>query len=116
MANKKETVNGEASDSRKKIKEEFEALPLDKKLASLFDMEVVALNDSISYVVNNSGEILNKVGDVISDFSCRVESEFKKATKANAAAAGAEEASKAGSKPEESKSDAESAADGETKA
>src|SRR2546423_13520068 len=91
MNNQEQTANRGTNDRKHRIKEEFAALPLDKKLSSLFEMEVVALNESISYVVNNSGEIFNKVGDVINDFGTRVECEFKKATH-KADAPGAENA------------------------
>lgn len=79
MSEQEKATNG-ASEAKQRIKDEFAALPLDKKLTSLFEMEVVALNDSISYVVNNSGEVFNKVAGVINDFGHRVETEFKKAT------------------------------------
>jgi|SRR3954469_14215635 len=66
--------------ARERLKEEFAGLPLDKKFASLFELEMVALNESISYVVNSSGDIFNKVADVVNDFSRKVECEFKKGT------------------------------------
>jgi len=75
-----EKGNGGANGARERLKEEFAALPLDKKLASLFELEVVALSESFSYVVNSSGDIFNKVADVVNDFGRKVECEFKKGT------------------------------------
>ena len=75
-----EKDNGGANGARERVKEEFASLPLDKKLASLFELEMVTINESISYVVNSSGEIFSKVADVVNDFSRKVETEFKKGT------------------------------------
>lgn len=66
---------------------EFEALPLDKKFASLFKMEAATLTETVEYVFNSPMEVVGKVGDAISDFAGKVETEFRKATKANQAEA-----------------------------
>nr|AUN37208.1 hypothetical protein [uncultured bacterium] len=75
-----QTEANSANDARTRIKEEFAGLPLDKKLSSLFEMEVATISEGVSYVVNNSGEVFDKVGEVINDFSSKVQAEFKKAT------------------------------------
>ncbi len=95
-----EKANGGSGGARERLREEFASLPLDKKLASLFEFEMVTLSESVSYVVNNSGEIFNHVADAVSDFSQRVECEFKKRTesadtgKASAEGPAAEEKAK----------------------
>ena len=93
-----EKGNGGANGARERVKEEFASLPLDKKLASLFDLEMVTLNESISYVVNSSGDIFNKVADVVNNFGHKVECEFKKGTQG----AGAETATEAAPETEKS--------------
>jgi len=94
-------ANG-ANDAKARIKEEFAGLPLDKKLSSLFEMEVATISEGVSYVVNNSGEVFDKVGEVINDFSSKVQAEFKKATTSTC-------------EPETAAETAETAADSESK-
>ena len=72
--------SGKGGTDTSRIKEEFSALPLGQKLSSLLEMEVVALNESISYVVNSPGEAFGKVGDALTDFGNKIGDEFKKAT------------------------------------
>jgi hypothetical protein len=72
--------SGKGGSETTRIKEEFSALPLGQKLSSLLEMEVVALNESISYVVNSPGEAFGKVGDALTDFGNKIGDEFKKAT------------------------------------
>jgi hypothetical protein len=79
-----QTGNGGATS---RVKEEFAALPLDSKFAALFEMEVAAISEGISYVVNSPMDVVNKVGDVITEFGAKVEQEFKKATSNTAGAA-----------------------------
>src|SRR4029077_12860512 len=86
-----EKGNGGANGPRERLKEEFASLPLGNKLASLFELEMVALNESISYVFNSSGDIFGKVADVVNDFSERVQCEFRKGTEHGDGAAPKEE-------------------------
>lgn len=73
-----------ASDQVKdRFQAEFEALPLDKKFARLFKMEAATLTETFEYVFNSPMEVVGKVGDAISDFAGKVETEFKKASAAN---------------------------------
>jgi len=83
-----EKGNGGGNGAKERLKEEFASLPLDKKLASLFELEMVALGESVSYVMNSSGEIFDKVAQAVNDFSERVQCEFKKGTQQAEAAAG----------------------------
>ena len=60
---------------------EFEALPLEKKIARLFKMEAITLGETFSYVVNSPMKVIEKVGDVIAEFGMKIENEAKKATR-----------------------------------
>ena len=83
------------------IHAEFNSLPLDKKFASLLQMEATTINEAVKYVADSSMKALEKLGDVISDFGAKVETEAKNATSANAKTdepAPAEEKSKPGTK------------------
>ena len=65
--------------TRNKFEEEFRDLPLEKKFASLFRMEVSTLEETFSYVADASMKAFEKAGEVITDFSKKVETEVKKA-------------------------------------
>jgi hypothetical protein len=71
-----------ADEKRERIKEplqsEFESLPLDEKLANLFKMEAVTLSEGLAYAVKSSSEVVEKMGDVITDIGSRIETEAKK--------------------------------------
>lgn len=77
---KKETPKNEAS-KKDKFQEEFEALPLEKKIASLFRMEAVTLGETFAYVVNSPMKVVEKVGDVIAEFGMKLENEARKAAR-----------------------------------
>jgi len=68
-------------ESRDRFNEEFNRLPLDEKFASLFQMEVATLSDAASQLASSSLKIFEKVGDAISDFGAKIESEAKNAAR-----------------------------------
>jgi hypothetical protein len=73
-------------EKKERIKEplqnEFESLPLDEKIANLLKMEAVTLSETFAYAVKSPLEVVEKVGDVITDIGLRIEAEAKKAWKA----------------------------------
>ncbi len=69
-----------AAEIKSDLQAEFNALPLDKKFASLLQMEAATINEAVKYVADSSMKALEKLGDVISDFGAKVETEAKKAT------------------------------------
>ena len=77
---KPETPKADAP-KKDKFQEDFEALPLEKKIASLLRMEVVTLGETVSYVVNSPMKVVEKVGDVIAEFGMKLEREAKKASR-----------------------------------
>jgi len=82
---KQETPKADAP-KKDKFQEDFEALPLEKKIASLLRMEVVTLGETVSYVVNSPMKVVEKVGDVIAEFGMKLEREAKKASRPKDAA------------------------------
>lgn len=58
---------------------EFAALPLDEKFARLFKMEAATLTETFDYVLRSPLEVVDKVGDAISDIAAKVETEVRKA-------------------------------------
>ena len=78
-----------------KFQEEFEALPLEKKIASLLRMEAVTLGETFAYVVNSPMKVVEKVGDVIAEFGMKIENEARKAARPADTKAGTGSAGKA---------------------
>ncbi len=71
--------NKENTSERNNIRSEFDALPLDQKFAELFRMEAKAIEEALTYAIEQPFRMLEKVGDALSDFGDRVESKAKQA-------------------------------------
>ena len=67
------------SEATSDIHSEFNALPLDKKFASLLQMEATTINEAVKYVADSSMKALEKLGEAISDLGAKVETEAKQA-------------------------------------
>ncbi len=77
---KRETPKSEGS-AKDRFQQDFEALPLEKKIASLLRMEAVTLGETFNYVVNSPMKVVEKVGDVIAEFGIKLETEARKASR-----------------------------------
>lgn len=75
---KEETKN---TETRSKLVDEFEALPLEKKIADLVRMEAVALGETVSFVVNSPYLVLEKIGDVLAEFGMKLDREAKESAR-----------------------------------
>ena len=73
--NKPETEEDKINEFRK----EFEELPLEKKIASLVELEAIALSDTFSFVLNSPYKIIGKIMDVMAEFGLKLEDEEKEA-------------------------------------
>lgn len=67
----------EDMDDQKKIQENFESLPLNEKLSSLFKMEVVTITEAVNYLVKDPMKVAERLGDFITDLGSKVEKEFR---------------------------------------
>lgn len=74
---KKATEEAKQEEYRK----DFEDLPLEKKIASLVELEAIALRDTFSFVLNSPYKIGEKIIDVLSEFGLKFEQEAKEAAK-----------------------------------
>jgi hypothetical protein len=81
MTNEKAEEAKKADQPKDPLKAEFDALPLEKKIAALMRMEAVTLSETFAYVVNSPMKVVEKVGDVMAEFGMRLEQEAKKATR-----------------------------------
>lgn len=77
--NKEESKKTEIPKDR--FQAEFEAMPLDKKFASLFRMEAATLTEAFEYVVKSPMKVVEKFGDVITEFGIKLEQEARKAAR-----------------------------------
>lgn len=64
---------------RSKLHAEFEALPLDEKISSLFKMEAVTLSETFAYAIESPLKVVEKFGDMITDLGEKIEHKAKEA-------------------------------------
>jgi len=76
---KKEEEKPEAEAKTEEYRKEFETLPLEKKIASLLELEAIALSDTLSFIVNSPSHIVGKIMDVMAEFGLKLEDDDKKA-------------------------------------
>ncbi len=82
MTDKKEEPK-KAETPKDRFQEEFKALPLDQKITNLFKMEAVTLSETLGYVADQPMKVVEKIGDVITEFGVKLENEVKKAAASN---------------------------------
>lgn len=78
---KNEEKKKEEKTPEKEFRKEFEEMPLEKKIASLVELEAIALGETFSYVLNSPYEAAGKVMDYLADFGWkkdRADQEAKK--------------------------------------
>lgn len=78
---KKEAEKPEDEVKKEQYRKEFEDLPLEKKIASLLELEAIALSETFSFIINSPYHIVGKVMDVLAEFGLKMEDEAKKQTR-----------------------------------
>ena len=72
----------EEKPSEEKIQEdyrkEFQELPLEKKIASLVELESIALSETFAFIINSPYLVVGKVMDVLAEFGWAMEADAKK--------------------------------------
>jgi len=82
MTTKKEEPAKPDYDAKKEAyRKDFQDLPLEKKIASLVDLEAIALGETFSFIINSPSMIVGKLMDVLAEFGLRMEDEAKKQTR-----------------------------------
>lgn len=84
--------------AKSRLEQEFAALSLEDKIASLLRMEAATLGETLTFIANSSAKAVEKAGEFIHEVSVKIETEVKKA----AASAGAK-ANGCAAKPSEPK-------------
>lgn len=77
-AEKKEETKPDAEEAQEEYRKKFEDLPLEKKIASLFELEAIALSETFSFVLNSPSMIVSKIMDVLAEFGLKLEDDAKK--------------------------------------
>jgi ferredoxin len=68
-------------EKREQYRKEFEEMPLEKKIASLLELEAIALGETISFVFNSPFKIFDKAMEVMAEFGLKIEKDAKDATR-----------------------------------
>jgi ferredoxin len=66
-------------EAKAEYKKEFAELPLEKKIASLIELEAIAFGETVSFVLNSPFMIAEKAMDVLAEFGLKFEKEAKEA-------------------------------------
>jgi hypothetical protein len=78
---KQEEEKPEYEAKREAYRKEFEDLPLEKKVASLVELESIALSETLSFVINSPYKLVGKLMDVLAEFGLKMEANAKKQTR-----------------------------------
>ena len=82
MTNKKKKEDLPKDEERtEEYRKQFEEMPLEKKIASLVQLEAIALGETFSFVVNSPTAILGKMMDVLAQFGLKMDADAKNATR-----------------------------------
>ena len=68
-------------EKTEQYRKEFEEMPLEKKVAALLQLEVIALGETFSFIVNSPFKIFEKAMDVMAEFGLKIDADTKKATR-----------------------------------
>lgn len=62
-------------------RKDFEELPLEKKIASLVELEAIALSETFWFIFNSPSMVVGKVLDVLAELGLKMEDDAKKQTR-----------------------------------
>ena len=78
---KKQEENPAEEEKKEEYRKEFEELPLEKKIASLLELEAITLNETFSFVINSPYKIIDMAMGVLAEFGLKMEDEAKNETR-----------------------------------
>lgn len=78
---KAETEEQKIDDKNEQYKKEFAEMPLEKKIASLVQLEAIALGETFSFILNSPFMIFDKAMDVMAEFGFKKEADARRATR-----------------------------------
>lgn len=94
----KEEPKAEEHDPAEDFKKEFESMPLEKKIASLVELEAIALGETFSFVLNSPYEAAGKAMDFLAEFGWKKDKADQEAKKPEEHAAPEKEESGSGAR------------------
>lgn len=65
-------------ETQEKYRKDFEALPLQKKISSLLELEAIALSETLSFIFNSPSKIVSMGMDVLAEMGLKLEDDAKK--------------------------------------
>ncbi len=65
-------------ERRETYRKEFEELPLQKKIASLLELESIVLSETLSFIINSPQKLVSMAMDVLAEMGLKMEDEAKK--------------------------------------
>ena len=68
-------------EQTEQYKKDFAELPLEKKIATLVQLEAIALSETVSFVMNSPYLVFDKVMDVMAEFGLKKEEDSKKSAR-----------------------------------
>jgi ferredoxin len=81
MTQEKKEESKKDDNKSDEYKKEFVEMPLEKKIASLVQLEAITLGETFSFIINSPFKILEKVGDVMAEFGMNLEKKAKDASR-----------------------------------
>ncbi len=78
---KKQEEKPAEEEKKEEYRKEFEELPLEKKIASLLELEAIALSETFSFVINSPYKIFDIAMGVLAEFGLKMEDEAKNETR-----------------------------------
>ncbi len=68
-------------EQTEQYKKDFAELPLEKKIATLVQLEAIAFGETVSFIINSPYLVFDKVMDVMAEFGLKKEEESKKSAR-----------------------------------
>ena len=65
-------------EKQEQYRKDFEELPLQKKIASLLELESIALSETLSFIINSPQKIVSMGMDVLAEMGLKLEDDAKK--------------------------------------
>lgn len=78
MTKKKKEDEKPVEEKTEEYRKQFEEMPLEKKIASLVELEAIALGETVSFVLNSPFKIFDVAMGVLAEFGLKLETDAKK--------------------------------------
>lgn len=75
---KPEEVKPDYEAKKEEYRKEFEELPLEKKIASLVELEAIALGETFNFIINSPYALVGKLFDVLAGFGRQMDADARK--------------------------------------